>query len=295
MANYFITTEATADFPESLYTDGFAVIPMSYTVKGEFYDGAEKKLSPKEFYDACRSAKTAEDLPSTAMVTAYQAEEFFRPILRAGHDVIHIGFASALSGTLEQLKMAEKTLSEEFPDRRITVIDSKSACFIEGLAAYCALLRRAEGADYDACVGYINDILPHCCGLFTIDDIRHLQRTGRVSKAEAFIGGTLKIKPILTVDDDGRLIPFAKVISRKKAVKFLMEMMEKKMLPASEQKLVAIGHADAPEEAAALEEEVKKTFGVEKTIVFDVGSVIGTHVGAGMLALIFLGTDRSVH
>ena len=141
MSNYWITTEATADFPESLMKEDFAIIPMSYTVKGEFFDGADKKLTPKQFYDACREAKTAADLPTTSMITAYQAEEFFRPILAAGNDIIHIGFSSALSGTLEQLKMAEKTLSAEFPDRRITVIDSKSACFIEGLAVYRDLVQ----------------------------------------------------------------------------------------------------------------------------------------------------------
>ena len=293
MSKYWITTEATADYPESLMKEDFAIIPMSYTVKGEFFDGADKKLSPKQFYDACREAKTAADLPTTSMITAYQAEEFFRPILAAGNDIIHIGFSSALSGTLEQLKMAEKSLSAEFPDRRITVIDSKTACFIEGLAAYYALLKRDEGADYDECVSYIERLLPHCAGFFTIDDIAHLQRTGRVGKAEAFIGGTLHIKPVLTVDDDGKLIPFAKVISRKKALRFLVEMMRKKMLPQREQKLVAIGHADAYDDAVALEKTVKEEFGVENTVIFDVGTVIGTHVGAGMVALIFLAEDRN--
>lgn len=293
MSKYFITTEATADYPENLMREDFAIIPMSYTVKGESYDGKDRKLSPKQFYDACREAKTAEDLPSTSMVTAYQAEEFFRPILQAGHDVIHIGFTAALSGTLDQLRIAERNLAQEFPDRRITVIDSKSACFIEGLVAYCALLRRDAGASYDECVAYIKEIVPHCCGYFTIDDIAHLQRTGRVSKAEAFIGGTLHIKPILTVDDEGHLIPFAKVISRKKAMRYLLGMMKKKMLPASEQPLIAIGHADALDDAKALRDEVVAETGFDNVIIFDVGTVIGTHVGAGMLALIFSGTDRN--
>ena len=135
--------------------------------------------------------------------------------------------------------------------------------------------------------------MPHCTGFFTIDDIGHLQRTGRVGKAEAFIGGTLHIKPVLTVDDDGKLIPFAKVISRKKALRFLVEMMRKKMLPQSEQKLVAIGHADAYDDAVALEKTVREEFGVENTVIFDVGTVIGTHVGAGRVALIFLAEDRN--
>lgn len=293
MSQYYITTEATADFPDCLKRDGFAVIPMSYTVNGEFFDGADKKLTPGQFYDACRNAKTAADLPTTSMITSYQAEEFFRPILASGHDVIHVGFTSSLSGTLEQLRIAEKNLSAEFPDRKITVVDSRSASFIEGLLAYCALLRRDAGADYDECLRYINELIPHCCGYFTIDDIEHLRRTGRVSRSEAFLGGTLHIKPILTVDDEGRLIPFAKVISRKKALRFLLDCMLKKMLPKEQQIIVAIGHADAPDDAAALESAVRTELGIENTVIFDVGTVIGSHVGAGMVALIFLGTDRN--
>ena len=292
MSNYWITTEATADFPESLMKEDFAIIPMSYTVKGEFFDGADKKLTPKQFYDACREAKTAADLPTTSMITAYQAEEFFRPILAAGNDIIHIGFSSTLSGTLEQLKMAEKTLSAEFPDRRITVIDSKTACFIEGLAAYYALLKRNEGASYDECVAFVERILPHCTGFFTIDDIAHLQRTGRVGKAEAFIGGTLHIKPVLTVDDDGKLIPFAKVISRKNAP--LPRRDDAQKNAASKRTKTC---RDRPcgriRRRVALEKTVREEFGVENTVIFDVGTVIGTHVGAGMVALIFLAEDRN--
>lgn len=294
MSNYFITTEATSDYPSSLKENDFAIIPMSYSVCGKNYDGDTEKLTPKEFYDACRNAKTKEDLPSTAMVTAYTAKEFFTPILKAGHDIIHVGFSSKLSGTFDQICAAANELKEEFPDRKITVVDSKAACFVEGLIAYYALRARENGASYDDCVKLVEKLSNQSCGFFTIEDINHLCRTGRVSKAEAFIGSTLHIKPILHIDEEGRLIPVTKAISKKRAIRGVIELAKKTMLPPEEQLLVGIGHADAPEDASFLEKAVKEELGVKNTIIFDVGSVIGSHVGAGMLAVVLLCKDRNV-
>lgn len=294
MSTYYITTEATSDYPSSLQEKDFAVIPMSYCVCGKDYDGEKEKLSPKEFYDACRNAKTKEDLPTTAMVTAYTAKEFFRPILEKGFDIIHVGFSSQLSGTFDQICAAVNELKEEFPDRKITAIDSKAACFVEGLIAYYALRARDDGASYEDCVKLVEELSGKSCGFFTIEDINHLCRTGRVSKAEAFIGTTLHIKPILHINAEGKLIPVTKAISKKRAMRGVIELAKKKMLPPDKQKIVAIGHADAYDDALSLEKAVKEELGVKDTIIFDVGSVIGTHVGAGMLAVVLLCTDRSV-
>lgn len=294
MGNYYITTEATSDYPSSCEEKDFAIIPMSYSVCGRDYDGEHEKLTPKEFYDACRNAKTKEDLPTTAMVTAYTAKEFFSPILAAGKDIIHVGFSSQLSGTYDQLCAAAEELKTEFPDRRITVIDSKAACFVEGLIAYYALRARDGGASYDECVKLVEDLSGKSCGFFTIEDINHLCRTGRVSKAEAFIGSTLHIKPILHIDAEGKLIPVTKAISKKRAMHGVIDLAKKKMLPADEQKLVGIGHADAYEDALALERMAKEELGVRNTVIFDVGSVIGAHVGTGMLAVVLLCSDREL-
>lgn len=294
MSSYLITTEATSDYPVSIKEKDFAIIPMSYSVCGEDYDGDARKLTPKEFYDACRNAKTKEDLPTTAMVTAYTAKEFFTPYLEKGFDIIHVGFSSQLSGTFDQICAATKELREEFPDRRITVVDSKAACFVEGLIAYYALRARENGATYDECVSLVEKLSNQSCGFFTIEDINHLCRTGRVTKAEAFIGATLHIKPILHINSEGKLIPVTKAISKKRAMRGVIELAKKKMLPPEQQKLVGIGHADAYEDAVALEKAVKEELGVENTVIFDVGSVIGSHVGAGMLAVVLLCSDRNI-
>lgn len=287
-----ITAEATSDYPDRLLTENITIFPMAYTVGGVAYDGVESKLSPKEFYDFCRSAKTKEDLPQTTMITAYQAQEYFRPILEKGYDIVHIGFSKALSGTYEQMCMAAKQLSEEFPKRKITIIESSCAAFVQGLLVWYVDQKLQSGASYDELVAYAEELKDHCAGYFTIDDMKHLYRTGRASKTQAFLGDALQIKPILYINKIGKLIPISKQISHKKAMRAMLDYFDRKMLPAEEQKLVAVMHADAYDDAALLEKTLKDKYGFERTEIVDVGPVIGTHVGAGMVALIFLVTDK---
>ena len=287
-----ITAEATSDYPERLLTENITIFPMGYTVNGVAYDGMETKLSPKEFYDSCRKAKSKEDLPQTTMITAYQAQELFRPILEKGYDVIHIGFTKSLSGTYDQMCMAAKELSAEFPDRKITVIESCCAAFVQGLLVWYVDKKLQSGASYDELVAYAEEIKNNCAGYFTIDDMKHLYRTGRASKTQAFLGDALQIKPILYINKIGKLIPISKQISHKKAMKTMLEYFDKKMLPANEQKLVVIMHADAYEDAQLLEKTVKDTYTIEYPEIIDVGPVIGSHVGAGMVAIIFLAKDK---
>lgn len=287
-----ITAEATCDMPESLITPNITIFPMAYTVNQKAYDGVNTKLSPKEFYDICRNAKTKEDLPQTTMITAYQAEELFRPILKDGYDVIHIGFTKALSGTYDQMCMAAENLRKEFPDRKITVIESYGASFVQGLLVYYVEKKLQEGAPYDELVAYAENIKNNCGAYFTIDDMKHLYRTGRASKTQAFLGDALQIKPILYINKIGKLVPVSKQISHKKAIKTMLEYFEKQALPAEEQKLVSVLNADAYEEAQQIEKILNEKYGIKNTMIMDVGPVIGSHVGAGMLAVVFLVKEK---
>lgn len=283
-----ITAESTSDMPESLITPNITIFPMAYTVSGVAYDGITTKLSPKEFYDICRNAKTKEDLPQTTMITAYQAEEYFRPILKEGYDIIHIGFTKSLSGTYDQMCKAAETMRQEFPDRRITVIESCAASFVQGLLVYYVDQKLQEGASYDELVEYAEKIKDHCGGYFTIDDMKHLYRTGRATKTQAFLGDALQIKPILYLNKIGKLIPVSKQMTHKKAVKAMLEYYDKQALPAEEQKLVGIVHADATDDALMIEKYLKEKYGLKNTMLVDVGPVIGSHVGAGMVAFVAL-------
>lgn len=287
-----ITAEATSDMPQSLLTPNITIFPMAFTVKGEAYDGKDKNLTPKEFYDICRSAKTKEDLPQTTMITAYQAQEYFKPILDQGYDIIHIGFTKALSGTYDQMCMAAKELSAQYPDRKITIIESYSASFVQALLVYYVEKKLQEGASYEELVEYANDLRNHCGGYFTIDDMKHLYRTGRASKTQAFLGDALQIKPILYINKIGKLVPVSKQISHKKAIKTMLELVEKQAMPAEEQKLVGVVHADATEDALLIEKMLKEKLNMQNTMLVDVGPVIGSHVGAGMVAVVCLMKEK---
>ena len=285
-----ITTEATADYPESLLRDDIKIIPMGYTVNGIGYDGVEEKLTPHEFYDAVATAKTASDLPQTSQVTAYVAEEFFSKYMEEGYDIIHIGFDSALSGTLEQEKMAAKACQEKYPDRKITIIDSLSACFGQGLLAYYTLVEKDKGASYEELVKFVEDTKLNINHLFAIDDLMHLCRTGRATKNEAYLGSALHIKPVLYIPNNGKLVPYTKVISQKKAIKTLIETMQKNAVKPGKDVLVGVGSADDPDSVQFMK-EIIEDMGY-KTVEFDVGPVIGTHVGKGMIVIIYLGSNR---
>jgi len=293
MNKIMITAEATSDYPERLLTENITIFPMGYTVNGVAYDGVTTKLSPKEFYDACRNAKSKEDLPQTSMITAYQAKELFKPILDKGYDVIHIGFTKSLSGTYDQMCMAAKELKEEYPDRKITIVESRSAAFVQGLIVWYVDQKLQSGAAYDELVEYAEYLSMHAAGYFTIDDMKHLYRTGRASKTQAFLGEALQIKPILYVNKLGKLVAISKQISHKKAMKTMLEYFDKRMLPAEEQKLVAVMHADAYEEAQMLEKALASKYGFSNIEIVDVGPVIGSHVGAGMVAVIMLASEKA--
>lgn len=287
-----ITTEATADIPESLFRDDLKIIPMGYTVNGIGYDGYTEKLSNKDFYNAVAQAKSKEDLPQTTMVTSFTATEFFDKYLSQGYDIIHIGFSSKLSGTLDQLNMAAKELKEKYPERKLTVIDSLSASFVEGLVAYYACHKKDEGASYEEIVDYVESIKQNAYGIFVIDDLNHLCRTGRATKNEAFLGTLLQIKPMLYISETGTLEPYKKAMSTKKALKTMLEDFKNVAFDKDKNLLIAVGCADNEPDRALVIDSIK-AMGYTNVIPYDVGPVVGTHVGKGMVSIIFMGKERS--
>lgn len=293
---FYVTTEATSDFPESLNTfENFRIFPMGYTLNGEIYDGDTTKLTPSEFYNAVKNAKTKEDLPITTMVTTYVAKEELYPILKQGYDVLHIGFSHNLSGTFDAIYLAIKELREEFPDRKIEIVDSNNASFGEGMLAYYTLLKRDSGATIEETTAYAQSMVDKCCAYFMVDDIKHLYRTGRASKASAMAGEMLQIKPILYVNKFGKLVPIKKVMSKKKGIRELFNYMNDRMLPNDEQTLYAIGHGNCPNDAETLKNMITEAYPDKPVQIFDIGPVIGTHTGSGIIAVFFLGNTREEH
>ena len=164
---------------------------------------------------------------------------------------------------------------------------------MQGLLVWYVDQKLQSGASYEELVEYAEYLSLHTAGYFTIDDMKHLYRTGRASKTQAFLGDALQIKPILYINKVGKLVPISKQISHKKAMKTMLEYFDKRMMPVEEQKLVAVMHADAYDEAKILEKALIDKYGFKNTVIVDVGPIIGTHVGAGMLAFIFLSVDKA--
>lgn len=284
----FIFTDSTADVPSIKKYDDFAVFQLSYALDDDQYDNITKSLSPKEFYDRMRQGAKS----STSMVNQVYALEEIEKVLEQGRDVIYLAFSSALSGTYNVGCQVAKELQAKYPDRKIAVIDTLNASLGEGLYVDYVINKRDQGASFEEVVEYAKSITDHVCSYFTVDDLKHLARMGRCTKTAAFIGELIQIKPVMYVNKLGELVPIAKVKSRKKVLKALVDKMEEKMLPADEQKTVYIGHGDSYEDAKYVADLVTERFGITNIVIDYIGPVIGSHTNAGVIALFFLGKDK---
>ncbi|MDD3704596.1 MAG: DegV family protein [Clostridiaceae bacterium] len=284
-----------------LLIDSCTDLPRSYVEKNaipfvslvcnlkdqEYKDDFGESIGYKEFYDAVRNG----EMPSTAQVNIYEYTELFKKYAEEGKSVIYLGFSSALSGSLSSAYLARDMVMEEIKDADITIIDSKSASLGEGLLAYNANEMLKAGASKDEIVSWLETNKLRLNHWFTVDDLGHLKRGGRVSGTAAFIGTLLDIKPILKVDDEGRLIPISKVKGRKKSLKTLFEILQEN-IEAPEEQVIAISHGDCIEDAEYLKEMILKEFKVKDVIINHVGPVIGAHTGPDVVALFFMGNNR---
>lgn len=281
--------DSCTDLPLSyVEKNDLPVVSLVCNFKGQEYkDDFGKTLKYKEFYAAVRNG----EMPSTSQVNVYAYAEIFKKYAIEGKSVIYLGFSSALSGSINSAKLAMDMVCEEIEDADITVIDSKSASLGEGLLAYYANEMLKTGASKDEVVSWLESNKLRMNHWFTVDDLGHLKRGGRVSGAAAFVGTLLDIKPILHVDDEGRLIPVSKVKGRKKSIKTLFEMLQENIVSPEEQ-VIAISHGDCIEDAEHLKEMIQKEYKVKDVIINHVGPVIGSHTGPGVVALFFLADKR---
>lgn len=281
--------DSCTDLPQSyVEKNELSFVSLMCNFKGQEYkDDFGKTLKYKEFYAAVRNG----EMPSTSQVNVYTYTEIFKEYAIRGKSVIYLGFSSELSGSLNSAKLAKDMVCEEIEDADITVIDSRSASLGEGLLAYYANEMLKSGASKDEIVSWLETNKLRMNHWFTVDDLGHLKRGGRVSGVAAFMGTLLDIKPILHVDDEGKLIPVSKVKGRKKSLKTLFEML-KENIKSPEEQVLAISHGDCIEDAEYLKDMILKEYNVKDVIINEVGPVIGSHTGPGVVALFFLGDKR---
>ena len=289
--SYRIITDSTTDLsPDLLGELRLEVIPLTFLLNGKEYQDRPygEDMPAKDFYKAIREGA----MPTTSQVTPERFCEYFEPILKGGQDILYLAFSSGLSGTCNAAMIAAEDLAEKYPERRVIVIDTLAASMGEGLLVYLACLRHEEGMELDELAEWVREKRLHIAHWFTVDDLHHLKRGGRVSGAATFVGTMLNIKPVLHVDDEGHLIPMEKVRGRKNSLDTLVEHMKKTGTDFSKQ-TVFISHSDCLEDAEYVAERVKKDLGVPKVCIGYIGPVIGSHTGVGTVALFFDASHRN--
>lgn len=281
--------DSSSDLPAGYVENNeFHVLGLTCIFKGkEYEDDFGKTLEYKYFYNAMREG----EVPTTSQINTYRFEEVFRKYAKEGKPVIYIGFSSALSGCVSAAMTAKDNVLKEFGDADITVIDTKSASLGEGLLVYYACEMLKEGSTKQEIVDWIENNKLKVNHWFTVEDLVYLKRGGRLSAASTVIGTILDIKPVMHVDNEGRLIPVTKVKGRKKSLKALAEKLEESIV-RSEEQIIAISHGDCIEDVENLKNLILKRCQVKDIIINNVGPVIGSHSGPGTVALFFMGDGR---
>ena len=287
MRDYVITVNSTVDLPkEGLKERHVPVVPLIYTIDGTTYTDMEG-LSAKEFFAKLREGK----MSVTSQVNPEEAVEALEPYVKEGKDILHLGFSSGLSGTLNSMRIGAQMLEEKYPGSKVIVIDTLCACLGEGLLLYYALKEKAKGKTIEEVAQWVEDNKLHICHNVTVDDLNHLHRGGRVSKTTAVIGTIVQIKPIIHMDNEGKLQVIGKERGRKKSLNKIVDMAVEQS-EDWENDIVMITHGDCIEDAEYVAKLVREKMGIENILINNIGTVIGSHTGPGVVAVFCMGNKR---
>lgn len=285
--SYQILTDSCCDFCSSMYeTLNLIHVPLTVEFRGQVFDDKNDD-SLKEMYDGFRNGEAAK----TSAVNPTRWASAMESVLKQGEDVLVLAFSSGLSTTYQSAVIAAEELKEQYPHRKIQVIDTLSASMGQGLLTYLACQKRDAGGSLAEVASWVEDNKLHLCHWFTVDDLMYLKRGGRISAATAVMGAMLQIKPVLHMDNAGHLVNKLKARGRKAALNTLAAKL-KELGAGYDNRTVFISHGDCIEDARYLEKLLKEQYGVEKVVISYVGSVIGSHSGPGTVALFFLGRER---
>lgn len=286
MNDYVIFSDSTCDLDiNHAKSLDINIIPLSFIFEGKQYKDGD--LPYKEIYRLLREKKNI----TTSQISTGAFMDAFEPHLAAGKDILYIAFSSALSGTYASAKIAKDELSKKYPERKIKIIDSLCASMGEGLLVHYAVTKRKNGLSIDEVANWVEKNRLSICHWFTVDDLFHLKRGGRISSAVALFGTVLGVKPVMHVDNEGRLAPVHNVRGRKVALASLVDHM-KKTSSLTDDDVVFIAHADAIDDANFVKDLILKEIHIKEVIVNAMGTVIGSHAGPGTIALFFMGYRR---
>lgn len=287
MRDYIITVNSTVDTgKEWLKERNVPVIPLKYTIDGQEYTDMYG-LSDKEFFQKLREGK----MSVTSQINPEEAKEMLEPYVKEGKDVLHLAFSSALSGTCNSMKIAAEELQEEYPEAKVIVVDTLCACMGEAMLLYYALKQKEAGKTIEEVAQWVEENKLHVCHNVTVDDLFHLHRGGRVSKTAAVLGTMVKVKPIIHMDDNGALQVIGKERGRKKSLHKIVDMAVERS-KGWDNEIIMITHGDCLEDAEYVAKLVREKMGIENVFIHNIGTVIGSHTGPGVVATFCMGNKR---
>jgi DegV family protein with EDD domain len=287
MKDYVIVTDSSCDLPREIADEwGVKTLSLEVTIDG-VGTFLNHEIDPKEFYGYMRNKYMAK----TAAANMDRFSALFEELVKEGKDILYIGFSSGLSATYMAGKNAAEEVMEKYPDCKILTVDSLCASLGQGLLVRYAVDKKNEGADIETLAKYVEELVPHMAHWFTVDDLAYLKRGGRVSAATAVMGTVLQIKPVMHMDDTGKLINIAKARGRDASIKAIVQKMKESTIDPETQK-IHICHGDCYEDAKKLADMVTAEFGIKDILIYYTGPVIGAHSGPGTLALFFVANER---
>ena len=289
LSETILVIDSGCDLPlDYIRQDNIVSLGLVCNFKGEVIeDDFGKKFIRKDFYDALRQG----EMPTTSQINSQRYLEVFSKYVREEKSIIYIAMSSALLGTINSANIARETVLEDFPEADISIVDSKCASLGEGLLVYYAYEMLKQGSSKDEIVTWLEENKLKINHWFTVNDLNHLRRGGRISSSAATVGTLLNIKPVLFMDNEGRLTAFSKCRGRKKAISSLVEKFKEKTDPNKKQ-VIAIGHGDCMVDALTLEALVREHGNVKDVILNYVGTAIGSHTGPEILGLYFMAEER---
>lgn len=289
MKDFVITADSNCDLPDNFISDYHIGIIPHYYVLEEITYGDEVNMTPKEFYNKMRTGL----MPITTASNPEVIRRTFQSYIDQGYDVLHISFSSSLSGGYSNVVTGAMEICEENPGAKIIVLDTLNVSLGEGLFIIKAARMREEGKSIDEVAQWLEDNKQEFCVRFTVDDLFHLHRGGRISKTVAIVGSMINIKPILYINQEGQLVSLSSTRGRKKSLATLChEMMNSIGKYKDTDDPICIVHGDAYDDAKYLEDLVREQLPDKPIIINDVSPSIGAHSGPGAIGLIFMGEKR---
>lgn len=286
--SFVIVTDTSANLPTpEAKKFGIEVVPLSYTMDGQVHECLDTEAFAYEaYYEAMKAGTTIK----TSQINPQKYVDYIEPIIKAGNDILFVGMSSGISGSYGSMVIAREQLLEEYPQCKICLVDSMGASLGEGLLVMEANRCKEQGMSIEETAEELLKLRHNMYQIFTVDDLMHLRKGGRLSNAAAIVGALLHIKPLLKGNEEGKIVSFEKVRGRKAVVSQMVRRYEQ-LVMHPEQQVVGISHCNCPEDAQRLAELLKQNLPPKEIKIVNHEPVTGSYLGSGALALYFFGAE----